>query len=81
MRKIKTDSLAKAMERLCRELRKELSSERHTDYRVAQETGVNQSVVTNFRNEKRGIGNETADILAEYFGYQITVNIEPKGRG
>lgn len=49
-----------------------------TRYRIAQDTGIAESVLSRLVNGERGIKIETAEILADYLGLEIT--IKPKRR-
>lgn len=46
-------------------LRQAIERSRKTVYRIAEETGINQSVLSRFLSGERDIRLETADLLAE----------------
>lgn len=43
-----------------------------TRYRIAQDTGIAESALSRFINGTRGLSMESIDILAEYFGMELT---------
>jgi transcriptional regulator with XRE-family HTH domain len=42
-----------------------------TRYRIAQETGIEESALSRFISRERGLGMESLDALAEYFGLEL----------
>ena len=49
-----------------------------TRYRIAQESGIAESVLSRLMSGERGLSIETAERLADYFDLEIT--IRPKSR-
>ena len=47
-------------------------------YRIAQDTGIDESALSKFYNGLRGINTTTLDILGEYLGLEIVTR--KKGR-
>ena len=45
----------------------------HSDYALAKDSGVAQSIITEFKNEKRSLRLETAQRLLDHFGFVIKV--------
>jgi plasmid maintenance system antidote protein VapI len=43
-----------------------------TEYRLAQGSGVSQSIINRFVRGERGIGLETAGKLCEYLGLRLS---------
>ncbi len=42
-----------------------------TRYRIAQETGIEESALSRFMSRDRGLSMEALDALAEYFGLEL----------
>ena len=51
-----------------------------TRYRIAHETGIDESALAKFYNGKRGFNSDTLDVLGEYLGLRI-VRDQKKKRG
>jgi transcriptional regulator with XRE-family HTH domain len=49
-----------------------------TRYRIAQETGIDESALAKIYNGKRGFNSNTLDILGEYLGLRIVMDRKPK---
>ena len=49
-----------------------------TRYRIAQETGIDESALAKFYNGKRGFNSDTLDILGEYLGLRIVMDRKAK---
>lgn len=43
-----------------------------TRYRIAKETGIEQSALSRFMSGERGLAMESIDLLAVYFGLELT---------
>jgi len=47
-------------------------------YRIAQETGIDESALAKFYNGKRGFNSDTLDVLGAYLGLRIVMDKKPK---
>ena len=45
-----------------------------TRYRIAQETGIDESALSKIYNGQRGFNSDTLDILGEYLGLRIVMD-------
>jgi transcriptional regulator with XRE-family HTH domain len=52
-------------------LKREIENCGKTRYQISQETGLEQSALSRFINGERSLSLESANILLEYFGYEI----------
>ncbi|MCB9875821.1 MAG: helix-turn-helix transcriptional regulator [Planctomycetaceae bacterium] len=52
-----------------------------TRYRIAQDTGIDESTLAKFYNGKRGLSLENLDRLFEYLGLRIVMDRKPKQKG
>ena len=43
-----------------------------TRYRIAQDTGIAESALSRFMSGTRGLSMDSIDILADYFGMELT---------
>ncbi len=59
-------------------LRTALAASEQTRYRIAQETGIAESVLSRLVRGERGVSIETAEVLAAYLGLSITIKPAPK---
>jgi transcriptional regulator with XRE-family HTH domain len=53
-------------------IRAEIESCSVSRYRLAQETGIEESALSRFMSGKRGLSMEALDTLFEYFDLEIT---------
>lgn len=53
------------------QLRQAIEASEVSRYRIAQETGIDQSALSKFMAGKRGMNLETLDILGEYLGLEL----------
>lgn len=60
--------------KLSDQLRDAIDSSGVTRYRIAQETGIDESALAKFYNGKRGINSDTLDRLGEYLGLRIVTD-------
>ena len=49
-----------------------------TRYRIAQETGIQQSALSRFVSGERGLSQEAIDALAEFFGLELVARGKQK---
>ncbi len=49
-----------------------------TRYRIAQESGIDESALAKFYNGQRGFNSDTLDILGEYLRLRIVMDRKPK---
>ena len=52
-----------------------------TRYRIAQDTGIDESTLAKFYNGKRGLSLENLDRLFEYLGLRIVMDRKPIKKG
>ncbi len=52
-----------------------------TRYRIAQDTGIDESTLTKFHNGQRGLSTDVLDRLGEYLGLRIVMDRKPKTKG
>ena len=52
-----------------------------TRYRIAQDTGIDESALSKFYNKQRGINSDTLDQLGEYLGLRIVMARKAKKKG
>lgn len=66
------------MAKLENAIRKAINASGQTRYRIAQETGVSQAMLSRFINGERGLSVVMLELLADYLGLEII--IRPKRR-
>jgi transcriptional regulator with XRE-family HTH domain len=49
-----------------------------TRYRIAQETGIEESALSRFMSRERGLSMEALDALAEFFGLELVARGKQK---
>ena len=49
-----------------------------TRYRIARETGIEESALSRFLSGERGLPMEAIDTLAEYFGLELVLRRKQK---
>ena len=59
------------------EIRKAIQTAEVSRYRIAQDTGVEESTLSRFLTGERGLSMDAIDRLAEYFGYRL---VKRKGK-
>ena len=52
-----------------------------TRYRIAQETGINESALGKFYHGERGLSLGALDRLGKYLGLRIVMDRKPKKKG
>ena len=52
-----------------------------TRYRIAQDTGIDESALAKFYNGKRGLSLDNLDRLFEYLALRIGMDPKPKPKG
>jgi len=52
-----------------------------TRYRIAQDTGIDQSALAKFYNGHRGLSLDNLDLLCEYLGLRFVTDSKPKRKG
>ena len=60
------------------QIRKAIDDCGETRYRIAKETGINESQLAGFYNKKRGISLEALDRLGAYLGLRIVMDRKGK---
>jgi transcriptional regulator with XRE-family HTH domain len=67
--------------KLTDQLRKAIDDSGLTRYRIAQETGIDESALAKFYNGHRGLSMEALDALGEYLGLRIVMDRKPETKG
>ena len=52
-----------------------------TRYRIAQDTGIDQSTLAKFFHGTRGLSLDNLDVLCDYLGLQIVADRKPVKKG
>ena len=73
------DPMPKKPRKLSDQIRQAIADSKHTRYRIAQETGINEGALGAFFHGQRGMSLESLDKLAEYLGLEV-VTKRRKGR-
>lgn len=68
-----------SMAELLNTMRKAIEASGQSRYRISQETGIAESVLSRFMRGETGLTVETGERLADYLGLEIVVR--PKRRG
>lgn len=50
-------------------------------YRIAQDTGIDESTLAKFYNRRRGLSLDNLDRLSEYLGLRIVMDRKPNTKG
>ena len=66
------------MARLLDEIREAIDASGKTRYRIAQESGIAESVLSRLMSGERGLSIDAMETLADYFGLEIVMR--PKRR-
>jgi len=64
------------MSRLLDQFREAIKASSKSRYRLWQETGIHQSVLSRFMAAKQGIGHDKLELLAEVLGMEIVLQPE-----
>ena len=70
--------MGKKFKRLSDQLRDAIKSCGKTRYRIWQETGISQEVLSRFVNMKGGLSMRAVDKIGEYLGLKITFERRPR---
>lgn len=62
------------------QLRQAIEASAKTRYRISQETGVSEAVLSRFMNRKVGLSMETVDLICECLGLRLVAEGEQKTR-
>ena len=62
-------------------VRKAINDSGLTRYRIAKDTGIDESALAKFYNGHRGITTDTLDRLGEYLGLRIVTDRKPAKKG
>lgn len=63
------------------QIRQAIDDSGQTRYRIAQETGIDESALAKFYNGHRGFNSDTLDILGEYLDLRIVAERKPAKKG
>ena len=76
------DMAKRRSKKLSDQLRQAIDDSGLTRYRIAKETGIDESALAKFYNKHRGLSMEALDQIGEYLGLAITMRKprKPKGR-
>ena len=66
--------------KLSDQMRRAIDESGQTRYRIAVETGIDQSALAKFYNGHRGLSMDAVDRLGEYLGLQIVTKRKPDKR-
>ena len=61
------------MGRLLDEIRYAIEASGQTRYRIAQESGIAESMLSRLRSGERGLSIDALETLADYLGQEITM--------
>ena len=67
--------------KLTDQVRQAIDNSGLTRYRIAQDTGIDESALAKFYNRHRGLSLENLDRLGEYLGLRIVMDRKPKTKG
>jgi len=73
--------MGKKSNKLTDQIRKCIDDSGVTRYRIAQDTGIDESALAKFYNGKRGLSLDNLDRLCEYLGLRIVMDRKPKSKG
>jgi len=65
--------MSKKAMRVSERIREAVEAAEVTRYRIAQETGIEESALSRFLSGERGLSMEAIDTLAEYFGLELVL--------
>jgi DNA-binding phage protein len=75
-------TMSKEQLRFSDQLRQAIDQSDKTRYRISQETGVSEAVLSRFMNRKVGLSMETVDLVCECLGLRLVAQGRfPKGKG
>ncbi|MDA1326292.1 MAG: helix-turn-helix transcriptional regulator [Proteobacteria bacterium] len=66
--------------KLTDQIRQAIDDSGLTRYRIAQDTGIDESALAKFYNRKRGLSLDNLDELCGYLGLRITADTRPSQR-
>ena len=67
-------------ETLSDQIRQAIDDSGLSRYRIAQESGIDESALAKFYNGHRGFNSDTLDILGEYLGLRIVMDRKSRKR-
>lgn len=67
--------------KLTDQIRQAIDDFGQTRYRIAQETGIDESALAKFYNGTRGLSLHNLDRLCEYLGLRIVAECKPTKKG
>ena len=68
-------------QKLTDQIRQAIDDSGLTRYRIAQDTGIDESSLAKFYNRHRGLSLDNLDRLGEYLGLRIVMDRKPKKKG
>lgn len=69
------------MPKILDQLKAAITASEKSRYRIAQETGIAESVLSRLMSGERGLSIETAETLAKYLGLEIVLRQDRRGKG
>ena len=69
------------MKKLSDQIRQAIEDSGLTRYRIAQDTGIDESTLSKFHNGQRGLSTDVLDRLGEYLGLRIVMDRKPNKKG
>jgi len=67
--------------KLSDQIRQAIDDSGLTRYRIAQDTGIDESTLSKFYIGHRGLSTDVLDRLGEYLGLRIVMDRKPKTKG
>lgn len=67
--------------KLTDQVRQAIDDSALTRYRIAKETGIDESALAKFYNGQRGLSMAALDALGEYLQLKITLGRKPRKKG
>ncbi len=71
----------KRTKQLTDQLRQAINDSGLTRYRISQETGISQPVLSNFYNGRRGLSMEALNALGDFLQLKIVMGRKPEKEG
>ena len=68
------------MGRLMQQIRRAIDASGKSRYRIAQESGVAESVLSRLMSGERGVSTEVLERLADSLGFEVTLRVKKKRR-
>ena len=73
--------LERFKKKLTDQIRRAIDDSGLTRYRIAQDTGIDESTLAKFYHGTRGLSLDSLDLLCEYLGLRIVAERKPTKKG